>query len=158
VERGEIVAEASDAFDGQVRAAVYDAIITEGAVPTLAATAAGLARPAAEVAAAFRRLAAGHVLVLQPARDEILMASPFSAVPTAFAVEVDGLGGYWGNCVWDALGILALLGRDGRVLTSCGDCGAALALEVRGGALASEASVAHFAIPAKQWWDDIAFT
>ncbi|HEV2236032.1 MAG TPA: organomercurial lyase [Ktedonobacterales bacterium] len=145
------------AFDGQVRAAVYDAIITGGAIPTLAATAAALGSPAETVADAFRRLAAGHVLVLQPERDEILMANPFSAVPTAFAVEAGGHN-YWGNCVWDALGILAMLGGDGRVLTSCGDCGAALALEVRGGALVGEASMAHFAIPAKQWWDDIAFT
>ena len=102
-------------------------------------------------------LAAGHVLVLQPERDEILMANPFSAVPTAFAGETDAHS-YWGNCVWDALGILAMLGRDGRLLTSCADCGDALALEVRGGALGGDAGVAHFSIPAKHWWDDIAFT
>jgi hypothetical protein len=147
----------TDAFDVRVRAAVYDAIITGGAVPTLAATAAALGSPVEAVTAAFRRLAAGHVLVLQPERDELLMANPFSAVPTAFAVEA-GERTYWGNCVWDALGILAMLGRDGRVLASCGDCGAALVLEVRDGALAGAAGVAHFSVPARQWWDNIVFT
>jgi hypothetical protein len=146
-----------DAFDIRVRAAVYDAIISGGAVPTLAATAAALGSAEGDVAAAFRRLAASHVLVPQPERDEILMANPFSAVPTAFAVEA-GTRTYWGNCVWDALGILAMLGRDGRVLASCGDCGAALQLAVRGGALVSAAGVAHFSVPARQWWDDIVFT
>jgi hypothetical protein len=157
MERGDAMPAESDVFDRQVRAAVYDAIIARGTVPTLAATAAAFGRPQDEAAAAFHRLAAGHVLVLQPERDEILMANPFSAVPTAFAVETDAHS-YWGNCVWDALGILAMLGRDGRLLTSCADCGDALALEVRGGALGGDAGVAHFSIPAKHWWDDIAFT
>jgi hypothetical protein len=146
-----------DAFDAQMRAAVYHATITHGAIPTLAALSATLGRAPDEVAAALRRLAAGHVLVLQPERDEILMANPFSAVPTAFSVE-SGAHSYWGNCVWDALGILAMLGRDGRVLTSCADCGAPLALEVRAGALVGDAGVAHFSVLAKHWWDDIAYT
>lgn len=149
----------TDAFDSQVRAAVYEAIITQGMLPTLAATANALGAPSDAVAASFRRLAAGHVLVLQPAHDEILMANPFSAVPTAFVVESDGHGRrYWGNCIWDALGILAMLGHDGRVLASCGDCGAALEVVVRDGALVSAPGVAHFSVPAKQWWDDIGFT
>jgi alkylmercury lyase-like protein len=147
----------NQAFDTRVRAAVYDGIITGGAIPTLAATATALGSPPEVVAAAFHRLAASHVLVLQPECDEILMASPFSAVPTPFIVEA-GTRTFWGNCVWDALGVLAMLGEDGRVRTSCGDCGAALALEARGGTLASGPDVAHFAIPAKHWWDDIVFT
>ena len=146
-----------DAFDARVRAAVYDAIITNGAVPTCAALAATLGRAPGEIAAALHRLHAGHVLVLQPERDEILMANPFSAVPTAFTVE-SGTQSYWGNCVWDALGILAMLGRDGRLLTSCADCGAALTLEVRAGVLVGDMGVAHFSVPARRWWDDIAYT
>jgi hypothetical protein len=149
--------EATAAFDVRVRAAVYDAIITRGAVPTVAMTAMALAAAPDEITTSFQRLADGHVLVLQPESDEILMANPFSAVPTPFVVEA-GEHTYWGNCVWDALGVLAMLGRDGRMLTSCADCGAALALEVRGGALVNDPGVAHFAIPARQWWDDIAFT
>jgi hypothetical protein len=121
------------------------------------ATAAELARPVDAVAAALRRLAQGHVLVLQPGSDEILMANPFSAVPTAFQVEADGRM-YWGNCVWDALGILAMLNADGRVRTVCGDCGAALTVTVRDGAVGDAPSVAHFSVPTRHWWDNIVFT
>jgi hypothetical protein len=147
----------SEHFDRQVRAYVYDALFTQGAIPSVAATAAGLASPPGEVAAAFRRLAQGHVIVLQPRSDEILMANPFSAVPTPFQVEAGGRV-YWGNCVWDALGILAMLKGDGRVLASCGDCNAALTLAVRDGSVVDPPGVAHFSVPAKRWWDNIVFT
>jgi hypothetical protein len=110
-------------FDQQIRAYVYDAIFRHDTIPTADAIASGLACLPSDVAAAFQRLAQGHVLVLQKDRDEILVANPFSAVPTPFQVEVEQ-SVFWGNCVWDALGILAMLKRDGRVLASCGDCNA----------------------------------
>ena len=147
----------TESFDRQVRAYVYDAVFTQGAIPTVAATANGLARTPGEIAAAFGRLARGHVLVLQQGGDEILMANPFSAVPTPFQVEAGGRV-YWGNCLWDALGILAMLNVDGRLLASCGDCGAAMTLAVRDGNVADASGVAHFSVPAKHWWDNIVFT
>ena len=47
------------------------------------------------------------------------MAEPFSAVPTPFAVYVDDQR-YFGNCIWDALGIPAMLHADARIESSCG--------------------------------------
>jgi hypothetical protein len=147
----------SEIFDQQVRAYIYDSIFTQGAVPTARAIAAGLACGTGDVVAAVRRLAQGHVLVLEGNSDDILMANPFSAVPTPFAVDVDGRV-YWGNCVWDALGILAMVKSDGRVVASCGDCNAAITLTVRDGEVVDSPDVAHFSVPARHWWDNIVFT
>jgi hypothetical protein len=146
-----------DSVDRQIRVYVYDAIFKQGAIPSVAAIAAGLACPPTEVITALQRLAQGHIIVLQPDSEEILMANPFSAVPTSFQVDVDGRL-YWGNCVWDALGILAMLQRDGRVQASCGDCNSAMTLTVQGGVVVDSPGVAHFSVPAKQWWDNIVFT
>jgi Alkylmercury lyase len=55
--------------------------------------------------------------VLKPATNELRMANPFSAVPTAYRVHAAGQWWY-GNCAWDALGICAALRTDGRVETS----------------------------------------
>jgi hypothetical protein len=55
-----------------------------------------------------------HMLVLEPT-GEILMANPFSAVPTPFLAEVGGRR-WFGNCIWEALGIIATLHADGRVV------------------------------------------
>lgn len=140
-----------------VRRFVYDFAQREGWPPTVSQAAGALSLSADEVAASFRRLASAHMLVLQAESDEILMAPPYSAVPTPFVVESGGRS-YYANCVWDALGVPAMLGRDARVKTSCGCCGAALTLAVADGVLAEALGVVHFALPARRWWDDIAFT
>lgn len=143
--------------DRQVRKAVYDAFLTRAQPPSIDDVAHALDISTAVVVESYRRLAQGHVLVLQPASGEILMANPFSAVPTSFLVE-SGSQEWWGNCVWDALGILSMLGVEGQVRTSCPDCGESLYLMVRDGALQEMSLVAHFSVPASLWWQDIVHT
>ncbi len=145
------------ALDWQVRRHVYDVTMQRGYPPTIAELTAALDLHSAETRAALQRLAAGHVLVLQPDSDEILMANPFSAVPTPFLVELAAFSCF-GNCMWDALGIPAMLKQDARITTSCADCGLALEVRVVNGQAYSDRSVIHFAVPAQQWWDDIVFT
>lgn len=96
-------------------------------------------------------------LVLLPGSAYIWMAEPFSAVPTSFQVG-SGQRRWWGNCIWDALAILALLQLDGWVQTACPDCGAGLRLDVAGNGLTHHDGVVHFAVPARDWWRSIGFT
>ena len=145
------------ASDIEVRAYIYDRIMDAGRIPLAAEVAEGMGVALEEVKDAFGRMHEGHVLVLQES-GEILMANPFSAVPTPFVVEVKGRE-YWGNCIWDALGVLAMLHSDGRVVSSCADCNEAMGVEVRGGELVDEnMGKIHFAVPAASWWDNIRFT
>jgi hypothetical protein len=51
-----------------------------------------------------------------------------------------------------------MLKRDGRVRTHCGCCRDAMTLTIRGGELRNPTGIAHFAVPAKDWWQDIVFT
>jgi hypothetical protein len=141
-------------FDTRVRTHVYDATIRQGTPPRIEAAASALDVPSDEVRQSLRRIAAARALVLQ-SDDEILMANPFSAVPTPFTVVAGGRS-YYGNCIWDALGIAAMLRSDAVVDTSCADCGTAARIEVSGGALRGE-GLMHFAVPARQWWNDIVF-
>ncbi len=146
-----------DSLDARVREFVYEAALARGRPPMRAEITAALGRPSAEIERALARLHDGHVLVLQPGSGEVLMANPFSAVPTSFEVTTEKHTSF-GNCVWDGLGILAMLHADGVVRTACACCGEALELRVRGGRLKPVSAVVHFAVPAKRWWDDIAFT
>lgn len=145
------------ALDRDVRYLIYDQTMKTGRPPPLAEIATALSRPAEEVRASVKRLADGRALVLQKDGGEILMANPFSAVPTPFLVETRERS-YFGNCIWDALGVLAMLKQDGMVECSCGDCGASAALEVKDGALRPATGFAHFALPAARWWADIVFS
>jgi alkylmercury lyase len=149
--------EALSSFDRAVRLLIYRQTIQTGRIPLAAETARRLRRSVPEIRGAHRRLAHRHALVLQENSNEILRAAPFWAVPTAFAVEV-GKRSYWASCIWDALGIPAMLQKDARILTGCGCCDLPLVLQVRNGALARAHGVIHFAVPARRWYDNIVFT
>lgn len=144
-------------FDARVRAAVYDHVMQAGSIPDIAQTAIAVAAPPEAILASFQRLAAARILVLQQGSGEILMANPFSAVPTPFLVQV-GSRTFYGNCIWDALGIPAMLHHDAVIQASCPDCGMAMSLHIVGGTLEAGEGLAHFAIPAAQWWNDMVFT
>ena len=105
----------------------------------------------------LRRLHDAHALVLNPVTAEIRMLNPFSLVPTAYRVNAGGRWWY-ANCAWDALGICAALHVDGRVESSCPDCGEPIALEIAAGQPDDPSLLFHCLVPAVRWWDDIVFT
>jgi len=109
------------------------------------------------VVAGWRRLHDEHAVVLNPATEELRMLNPFSVVPTAYRVEARGRWWY-ANCAWDAFGICAALHTDGRIETSCPDCGEALVVQVRDERPDDESLLFHCLLPAARWWDDIVFT
>ena len=143
-------------FDREVRRHVYDGVMQSGMIPTASEVASIMGSTEADVKAAFRRLAEGRVLVLQE-NGEVLMANPFSAVPTSFLVEAGGRS-YWGNCIWDSLGVPAMLNEDARITTGCGDCNDGMIVSVNNGSLAGGEGIIHFSVPAARWWDNIKFT
>ncbi len=149
-------------LDWQVRTAAYRYLIETFRTPTVDDLARVLELREDKVGASLQRLDAGHQIVLAPGETRIWMLHPFSAVPTEFPVEVEG-GTYWGNCAWDAFGIPAALGSDGRTRTRCAESGAPMDFGVRDGKLVGRSSedsgaVVHFAVPARRWYDNIAFT
>jgi hypothetical protein len=140
----------------RVRRVVY-AKCAEGEVPTALDLSQLLARPLGVVQDTLRWLATQRALVLQ-SNGEILMAEPFSAVPTAFLIR-SGNAQWWGNCIWDGLGVAAMLRLDADIITACQCCGTRLQISVaHGERLTNGAGVAHFLVPARLWWDRIVFT
>jgi len=144
-------------FDTAVRLALYREFVRTASPPKAEALAACMQSSTAEIRAALERLAAGKAIVLQPESREILMANPLCAVPTPFRVQTRGHS-FFGSCVWDGLGIMAVLRSDSVLDTSCACCGEAMTIGVRGGEIVPASGVIHFAIPAKRWWENIVFT
>ena len=151
----------TDAFKTSLRVKLYQMFVAGGRCPTKQEVASALNCSLPDVTAAYRELAGAHMLVLQPGSGEVLMASPLSAIPTPFVVETHdkaAVRSWYGNCIWDGLGVIAMLRADGRVLTSCACCGEGMTVGVSNGTVVSEpAGIVHFAIPARRWWDDIVF-
>lgn len=145
-----------DEGDRSLRNTTYRLFAGLGRAPTADEVAQAEDLTAERVRAAWRRLHDDHALVLH-AGDEIRMANPFSAVPTAYRVHADGRWWY-ANCAWDAFGICAALHTDGDIETSCPDCGEALAVMIRRQHPDDETLRFHCLVPASSWWDDIVFT
>lgn len=142
-------------FDRKLRQFIYRHFIDQGRAPTVAEMTRTLASSRPQTQAALRRLSETHAFVLQ--EGELWRAAPFSAVPTPFPVHV-GKRSWYGNCIWDALGIPAMLNPDARIDCACGCCNLAMPMRVEGGALLDRKGVIHIAVPARHRYDDIVIT
>jgi hypothetical protein len=144
--------------DRRLRNATYRLFVELGRAPSADELADAVAAGSVEaVVQGWRRLHEAHALVLNRATDEIRMANPFSAVPTAFRVQTPGRSWY-ANCAWDAFGVCAALHTNGEILSSCPDCGEQLTVEVRRRQPWPTELLFHCLVPAARWWDDIVFT
>ena len=146
-----------DAFDLEVRRLTYALFVDLGRAPSAAEVAERAGSDARAIENAWRTLHDAHALVLNPATIEIRMANPLSAVPTAYRVSASGRWWY-ANCAWDALGICGALHVDGVIETSCPDCGEPLRIDVADEKPSDESLLFHCLVPARHWWDDVAFT
>ncbi len=143
--------------DLRLRRLTYGLFVELGRAPTAIETADAGGLEEADVVEGWLRLHEQHALVLDLATGAILMANPFSAVPTPYRVLADGRWWY-ANCAWDALGICAALHVDGLIETSCPDCGEELRVRLANRLPDDESLLFHCLVPAARWWDDIVFT
>jgi DNA-binding transcriptional MocR family regulator len=144
-------------FDTGVKLAIYRAFADSARRPSLEQIAAHLGADPDEVEAAYHRLAANRLLVLEPDARAIRMAPPFSGVPTQHRVRADGLE-YVANCAWDAFGILAALRRPGEVHSRCEQSHEPVRFEVGLEGPPPSDWLFHCEVPAARWWKDIVFT
>ena len=147
----------SEEFDTTVRLALYGEFVRTASPPTAESLAQCIHASTTDVREALERLAAGKAIVLQPQSRELLMANPLCAVPTPFRVRARGHS-FFASCVWDGLGIMAMLRGDCVLDTSCGCCGEAMAIGTHDNGVVGASGIIHFAVPAKRWWENIVFT
>jgi hypothetical protein len=150
-------AETAMDFDIRVKLAIYRAFADTARRPALEQIAAQVGAAPDEVGAAYRRLAANRLLVLEPDGRTIRMAPPFSGVPTQHRVRAGELE-YVANCAWDAFGILAELRRPGEVRSRCEQSREPLRFEVGLDGPPPSDWLFHCEVPAARWWRDIVFT
>lgn len=125
-------------------------------MPVDLAVAAGV--PLDEVETALHGLASDDVIALIPGTSFVWLAHPFSAAAGPFRA-IAGERSWDAICIWDALGILALVESDGRVDTRCPDCGDTLTVEVADGEVVAPGGyVAHYGVPARRWYADVGYT
>jgi Alkylmercury lyase len=142
--------------DPAVRLFVYRFLVRTGRAPLVADVVKGMSASRRVVQRSLARLSESHAFMTQE-NGELWRAAPFSAVPTPFPVSVQKRS-YWANCIWDALGIPAMLNKDADIDACCGCCNLRMPLRVKRGRLMENAGLIHIAVPARDWYKDVAFT
>lgn len=143
--------------DLNIRYHVYRHFAEHGQAPEYAEIARVVSAPNDEVRAAFHRLHDRHMLFLEPGGDAIRIANPFSAVPTLYRVTAGELA-WWANCAWDAFGIAAALNIDARISARYPGNTGTVDLEVANGKVDGKGHLVYFALPFRQWYDDLVYT
>ena len=144
-------------FDWAVRTRIYRGFAETGSSPVIPEIAAAVGGTEFQVRESLQRLYAVHEIAPLPDGSGVWMANPFSGVPTEYVVETPDITCY-ANCVWDALGVPAILGTDGWTRTKCAQSGVPLEFGVENGSLRGDGSVMHLVTPIRDAWVDIGFT
>jgi len=140
-----------------MRALVYRGFARTGASPALEELARELGLDEASTRSLLAELGRRHAVVPTEDGRGVLMANPFSAVPTPFRVTAGGVR-FWANCAWDMLGIPAALGTDATIHATCATDGTGVELRVVDGVVVGEPGIVHFLTPFRHWYDDIRHT
>lgn len=146
-------------MDGDVRIklAVYRHFAETGRPPSPDDAARRANSSVDEVLAAYGRLRAQRVLLLEADGASIRMAPPFSGVPTQHTAEVGGKR-YFANCAWDSLGIPAALQQPGVVHSRCEQTLEPFTLRIESNGPEPSDWLFHCLVPAAHWWRDLVFT
>lgn len=106
-----------------------------------------------QVEEALESLEAQHRISLVAGTHRVLMAHPFAGLDTGYQAHIDTRS-WFANCAWDALAIVALLGKgEGRATGREWN----IDWSIEGGRVAPN-GIVHLLVPARQFWDDIGFT
>ncbi len=144
--------------DWDIRLYIYQVFVDTGRPPTINHVASEFAMTETEAQGALQRLHDAHALFLRPGSDDILMANPLAACATDYWATL-GDTRLYANCAWDSLGIPAMLGRDACIQVRHPIDRKLIHYSVRDGKLVDESNgVVHFALPFRQWYDDLVYT
>jgi hypothetical protein len=144
--------------DTDLRVFVYDHLVATGRAPSLTEIGQALGSDPADARARLAAMRIGKTILPHPTTGELWMAGPFSAVPTTSTVS-DGVTTWWANCIWDMFGVAVIVGHKLTGRTICGDCGETLTIDCD--PVASPApsdAIAHFLLPAREWYVDVGYT
>ncbi len=148
---------ASD-LDKEVRKYIYDHFNSLTIPPTLEKIMSKFKKDRKEILNALRSLHNDHLIVLNEKINKIMIAHPFSGIPTSFTVKSSRENNYFATCAWDAIALHFTLEEDVEIESYCHDCNEEIRLILSNNQFVSkipEKTIIHFQEPANIWWDDI---
>jgi Alkylmercury lyase len=121
--------------EDDTRKAVLRAFAAEGRAPHVQEVAGVLGFPSEHVLETYRTLARQDLIVWKDDEARIVSAYPFSGVPTAHQVLIEGRSALYAMCAIDALGIPFMLGEGARIRSVCFFCHKPVQVDIQDGLL-----------------------
>lgn len=143
--------------DSSLHEAILSSFLHLQRPPTVAQLAVRFRCSEGEARRGLRTLAEHHGVALHPHSDEVWVAHPFSAAPTAFVVR-SGDRAWWGTCAWCSLGLAHLAGGTATIETKLGGLGDVVVVRMVEGRIVDPGFVVHFPIPMRQPWQNVHYT
>lgn len=142
----------------EVRKFIYDHFKSFSIPPTLEKIMSKFKKERNEILNALKTLHNDHLIVLDEKINKIMIAHPFSGIPTAFTVKSSQDINYFATCAWDAIALHFTLEQDIEIESFCHDCNDEIRLILSNHQFVSkipENTIIHFQEPASIWWEDI---
>src|SRR5258708_17780304 len=145
-----------EAIDHQVRGALTRRIADLGHAPSNQDLAASLGLTLEQLEASLQRLHDAHALLLHPHACRPWAVHPFALSPGSCWVET-ATRGYWANCLYCGLGMVAALKSDAVITTRLGGEGETVRYTIENGTPRESSDVFHLSTPVAEWWDNVIF-
>ena len=143
--------------DTELRVFIYDFIFARARPPKASEIAGRFAISDDDAKRRLRAMKIGKTLLVDDATGEIWMAGPFASQPSGHEVRGARMT-WWANCAWDALAIGILAAETVTIRSSNCDTGRRITIVSPAQSPPESDAVVHFLVPARQWYDDIAYT
>jgi Alkylmercury lyase len=144
----------------ELRKYIFDSFIQDARAPLIEEIMKRFGLGREEAGRLLRDLQSAHHILLLPGTHRILMANPFSNLPTPFRVTANSKV-YYANCAWDAIALHLVLELDTRIHSYCHHCGTAIEFGLSGGKRSSDEggnALVYLGTPVSKWYENLLLT
>ena len=148
----------SNDLNKDVRKFIYDHLFSFAIPPTLEKIMIKFKKDREEIIKALVSLHNDHLIVFDQKINKIMIAHPFSGIPTSFVVKSSQDRKYYATCAWDSIALHFTLEDDIEVESYCHYCNNEIRLILSNNQIVlniPEETTIHFQEHAGKWWDDI---
>jgi hypothetical protein len=141
-----------------VRYYIYRYFIENSKAPVLEDIMIIFNRTKSEIIKILNELEELHHLKLVPGVSRILMAWPFSNIPTQYIISTESGKNYYANCAWDSIAFHIILNQSIKITAFCYHCDHSINISVSNNKIIKEnptTTIINFSKPIAQWMDNV---
>ncbi len=142
----------------RIRKYIYDSFIATSHAPVIEEIVEKFSISKQKALDILNELHEKHLIVLQPFTNRILMAHPFSNIPTSWVVKPNNKTVYYANCAWDAIAMHFTIHNSISIESFCIYCNNKINIRLEEGVFKEKipaSTLIGISKPASRWWENV---